>query len=194
MTLKKVLLTALLVLVPQSALAYLNPEEVLLNRDLYLPPTARDAMGRSMQQADEAAARREREQEAAFALQHPSAPEEEIMPEEDSTAAAPQGWPAGFFAVPVQMGNGGMWMGQPTFGSAPGTQGLDSANLELLRTMRLLSRVNQNQVMEYPQSVHGAANPLAPSGAGAVITALTMAGSVLWTMRRASKAKTVVSA
>ena len=189
MTFTQRLLTAtMLFLLPQATLAYLNPEEVLLNKDLYLPPAARDAQGRSNVQAEEAAARREREQEAAFDLQHPAAPEEELV-EEEQPATSMQ-LPAGYIAIPLQ---GGMFPAT-VFGSAPqaNQQTLDTANLELLRTMRMLGRVNQNQVLQHSQSIHEGAPPLTPSGAGAVVSALTMAGAVFTTMYRAAKAKVAV--
>src|SRR3989338_348634 len=75
------LLTALLGLAaPVTAYAYLEPEEVILNSELFLPPAARAAQERTDIQSQESAARREREQERAFALQHPV--EEEVVVEE----------------------------------------------------------------------------------------------------------------
>ena len=72
MTTKLTLVTALMVLMtPATALAYLNPDEVLLSRELFLPPTAREAQARTALQSGESAARRDREQDRAFELQHP---------------------------------------------------------------------------------------------------------------------------
>ncbi len=178
---------------PGSVLAYVEPEEVLLNRDLFLPPEAREAQQRTQIQASEAAARREREQERAFALQHPVV-EEEVVVEDDTDTlhgAAPTALPPGaFYAYPVPMQNGAFY-GQPTFMNAQ--PNLDAANLELARTMRLLTRVNQNQAASELQSVlHTSAGGLAPTGAGTVLGALTMIGAVIATLWKAQAAKATV--
>ena len=195
MTRKLTLLTALLTLaLPSAAMAYIEPEDVLLNRELFLPPSARDAQERTSIQNQESAARREREQQRAFELQNPT-PEPEPMPEETLRGAAPEMPTVGgyIYAVPIQNGaNATVGFPQQLFGAAPGT-GLDSANLELARTMRLLSRVNQNQaVAQLDQVLHSGADDLAPTGAGSVLAALTMMGAVLYTLRRAKSARAIV--
>lgn len=89
MTRKLALLTALTVLaLPSAALAYIEPEDVLLNRELFLPPTARDAQERTAIQNEESAARREREQQRAFELQNPTPDPIDI--DEDLHGAAPK--------------------------------------------------------------------------------------------------------
>lgn len=193
MTSKLIHVAALLgLLMPGTAMAYLNPEDVLLNRDMFLPPSAREAQDRTDLQANEAAARREREQERAFSVQHPE-PEPAPVIEEDLHGAAPA-LPEGavyVYPVPLQESAG---FGQQLFGAAP-TQGLtDTANLELMRTMRLLDRVNQNQVAAQFQAqvLHSAASDLAPTGAGSVAAATVMLGSVLYVMRRANRMKAIV--
>ncbi|MDA0376479.1 MAG: hypothetical protein O3A80_04185 [bacterium] len=186
MTIKLTLSVALAILVlPTTALAYLNPEEVLLSRELFLPPTSREAQARTLLQSGESAARREREQERAFELQHPVV-EEPLLP------AAPEptqqfGFPQGGYYVMPAGAQGGFPQG--LFGAAP-TAGLnESANLELLRTMRLLSRVNQNQGTSV---LHSSADDLTPTGAGSILAASVMLGSVFYTMRRAKKSETLV--
>ena len=68
-----------------------------------------------------------------------------------------------------------------------------NANLELLRTMRLLNRVNQNQVaQQFSTVLHSGAPDLSPTGAPSVIAASIMLGSVLYTMRRAKKSDAMV--
>lgn len=187
MTTKLTLSVALAILVlPTTALAYLNPEEVLLSRELFLPPTSREAQSRTALQSGESAARRDREQERAFELQHPIV-EEPVFP------AAPEptqqfGFPQGGYYVMPAGAQGGFPQG--LFGATP-TAGLnESANLELLRTMRLLSRVNQNQGTS--SVLHSSAGDLAPTGAGSILAACVMLGSVFYTMRRAKKSETLV--
>ena len=177
---KKLTLTAALALLvaPMSALAYLNPDEVLLSRELFLPPSAREGQMRTTVQSGESAARREREQERAFELQNPIVEE----PVFASTPQEPQqyGLPAGgYYVVPT--------------GGAPAAGLGDSANLELLRTMRLLSRINQNQATAQLQNVlHSFADDLAPTGAGSIVAALVMVGCVFFVLRRAKKSETQV--
>lgn len=186
---KKILtLTATLaVLVPQLALAYTEPEQVLLNRELFLPPSARDAQARTQIQYEEASARREREQQRAFELQRPVA--EEPVVDEPLFGSAPE-MPQGniIYAVPIQQGTTGF---PQLFGTAQPS--VDDANLELARTMRLLSRVNQNQASaQLQQILHSSADDLAPSGAGSVLAATVMLGAVAYTMRKAKKSEAIV--
>jgi len=188
------LATLLTLLVPGTAFAYLNPDEVLLNRELFLPPTAREAADRSNLQSEEASARREREQERAFSLQHPE-PEPIPMEEETLRGSAPELPPGAMYVYPVQM-QGAAGYGQPLFGAAPSAGLTDTANLELMRTMRLLDRVNQNQFASQFQAqvLHSSANDLVPSGAGSIVAALVMMGSVFYVMRRANRTKALIRA
>ena len=182
---KNSLIAALAILVvPTTALAYLNPDEVLLSRELFLPPTARESQTRTALQSEESAARRDREQERAFALQHPVVDEPVFAAAEEEPAqfGFPQG---GYFVVPSGAQGG---VPQGLFGAAPQAGLSDPANLELLRTMRLLSRVNQQQATSQLQQVlHSGAGDLAPTGAPSVIAASVMLGAVFYTMRRAGK-------
>lgn len=174
---------------PQAASAYLNPEDVLLSRDMFLPPEAREATMRTKIQAEESAARREREQERAFALQHPVVPEPEP---EVLQASAPEMPTGGYYVFPSAPGQAAPF-GMPGFGAAPSAGLGDAANLELLRTMRLLSRVNQNQaVSELQKVLHSSADDLAPTGLPSVLAAGTMLGAVFTTMRRAKKSEAKV--
>jgi len=190
---KTTFLTALMIIaLPQSAMAYLSPEDVLLNRELFMPPSAREAQGRNALQAEEASARREREQQRSFELQHPVVEEEYSEPLQ---AAAPEvpAVPAGYMAVPIN----GAYYGQPLFGAAPAqSQTLDAANLELQRTMRLLGRVNQNQVVSQLQGqmLHSSANDLAPSGAGTVLSLMALMGTAVYIIRRSRHITAVVEA
>lgn len=189
---KATLLTALIAIaLPQSALAYLSPEDVLLNRELFMPPSAREAQGRNALQKEESNARREREQARAFELQHPVV--EEVY-EEPLQAAAPEMpvLPAGYMAVPVN----GAYYGQPLFGAAPAQSAtLDAANLELQRTMRLLGRVNQNQVASQfqAQMLHSSANDLAPTGAGTVLSLMALMGTAVYIIRRSRHSVAVIA-
>lgn len=190
---KTTLLTALMmIIIPQSASAYFSPEDVLLNRDMFLPPSAREAQERNSLQSEESAARREREQDRAFALQHPVV---EIAEPLQAAAPAAPIIPAGYMAVPI---NGALY-GQQLFGTAPAQQSgtLDAANLELLRTMRLLGRVNQNQnqnMLLHAQSLGGlhSGAPLPPTGAGTVVSIMTLMGVALYIFRRSRSATAVV--
>lgn len=185
------LLTLLLVLVPATTMAYSSPEEFLISRDSYLPPSARDAWKRSEMQAEESAARRQREQERAFALQNP--PVQQEPAEETLHGSAPQMQMQGgnvIYAIPVQQGVTGF---PQLFGSAPLQTQTDTANLELARTMRLLSRVNQNQAAaQLSQVLHTGAPDLAPTGAGSVLAMLTILGAVGYTLWRVQKAQKAV--
>lgn len=179
-----------LMAIPSTAHAYFTPEEVLLSDEFFLPPTPRETMERNQTQMSTAAARREREQEAAFSLQRPkvSAPPEEGAAQPARTDAfGPGGQPA-FFAIPIMAPDGtvpGNVAGLSTFGQS-------QTDLELLRTIRLLSRVNQNQQTLGIQNIlHSAAGgtPLAPTGAPAVLSAATMLGAIAWTLFRAKRAE-----
>ncbi len=157
----------LALLIATPAYAYFSPEEVLLSRDVFLPPTSREAQDRVGLQTYESNTRRQREQEAAFALQRPPEPEVQIIIEE-----------------PAQV---------------PGTSVVSDADADLLRTLRLLTRVqnNQSQMGQQQQmlqwaatfgGMHGGA-PLAPTGAGGLISAMTIVGATVFTIRRARSKK-----
>jgi len=83
---------------------------------------------------------------------------------------------------------------EPEHTSAPeegGYRQLTEADMELLRTIRILERVDARQEilsLTDLSTLHtGAPTPLSPTGAPGVLSALTMLGAVGWTMRRAGK-------
>lgn len=146
--------------------AYFSPEDVLLNKDLYLPPTARESQSRRDQQQQESVDRLQREQNILFKEQHPVAPESSSV---SSVAASDTLDP---------------------------TKSLSQDDQALLRTARLLERVQKSQaVLQYGGRVlpgdggyHQGA-PLAPTGAGGVLSAIVMVGAVGWTVVRAKIAR-----
>lgn len=155
-----------LALIPNVASAYMTAEDVLLNDEFFLPPTARESQGRLERQSAVSAERRMRIQEEEFAAQHPAAPEE--LPKEETTDSEDE----------------------TSEESAQTT-----TDLELLRTLRLLDRITDRQrTLQYgtPQAdgTHAGA-PLAPTGAGAWLAATTMIGAVAWTIRKAKKSERV---
>ncbi|MFA7681540.1 MAG: hypothetical protein WCX61_00755 [Candidatus Peribacteraceae bacterium] len=152
-------------LIPASASAYLLPEEVLWN-DYYVPPRARDVEEAASRQARESADRREAEQEAIFAEQHPPEP---VIVEEETTDA--------HTAAPSD------------------NTSLEGIDLEVLRTIRLLERIDARQdVLEDLSSLpafHTGAplEPLTHTGPESIFAAVMMLGAVGWTLKRAGKQK-----
>jgi len=164
---QKILLASALVLGllgARTALAYTTPEDVLLNQALYLPPSTRGVEDRVNRQAEESAARRAREQEILFKDQQSSSEAVHPSADADSTATAID----------------------PT--------SLTTDDMELLRTLRLLNRVEQSQrVLQYggrtvEDPLHPGA-PLAPTGLPGVVATTVMIGAAVWTIRRAQKAR-----
>lgn len=74
---------------------------------------------------------------------------------------------------------------------------LGAFDMELLRTLRLLERVEaRQQVLPYGESLHSGAPAsayqrpdLAPTGPGSILSVLAMMGALGWTLRRAKKAE-----
>lgn len=151
-----IMLLATAIFAPITAQAYLLPEDVLMGNDLYVPPSTRDAQQRAEDQAALSAERREAEQAAEFARQHPAPPPEPEVSNTDND-------------IPLDMGV---------------NVNLGTEELELLRTIRLLDRVDRNQ---YIVQHSGAPQPLAPTGAGGILASITMIGAVGWTLKRAGK-------
>ncbi len=78
---------------------------------------------------------------------------------------------------------------EPVLEEEAGTTDADLTpeELELLRTIRLLNRVeDQQNVLQSQQGLHGGA-PLPPTGAGGILALITMIGAVGWTLFRAQK-------
>ncbi|MDD4628030.1 MAG: hypothetical protein PHE68_01390 [Candidatus Peribacteraceae bacterium] len=170
MTPTKILTSAILllgVLSAPAALAYTSPEDVLLNQNLYLPPTTRGATDRVNQQNRESAERRAREQEILFKSQS----SESVAETSSAHPSADDG-----SATAIDPGS------------------LSPSDLKLLGTIRLLNRVEQSQrVLQYGSrtlqdgTVLHAGAPLAPTGAGSILLATTMTGAMGWTLWRAKK-------
>jgi hypothetical protein len=161
-------------LMPAAAIGYFSPEEVLLNKQLFLPPREGDeSKDRVKSQQEFSAQRRLRDQQEAFAIQHPAPAEE---------------------ALDAEQLPGDVWTEGASNQLLPLPAGLSATDLELLRTIRLLDRITEQQrVLQYGVRsdgtiAHGGA-PLAPTGAGAWVAATTVIGAVLWTLRRARAAE-----
>ena len=155
----------------RTAFAYTSPEDVLLNQALYLPPSTRGVEDRVSRQAEDSAARRAREQEILFKDQQPSSASSEsaaVHPSADAEGAA----------------------------TALDPESLTADDRELLRTLRLLNRVERSQrVLQYggrtvEDPLHPGA-PLAPTGLPGIVAATVMVGAAVWTIRRAQKARSV---
>ena len=155
--------------IPSTAQAYLLPEEVLMSEQFYVPPRTRESEMIVRRQSRESALRREEEQDAIFAEQHPIVEEEFFVDE-----------------FPEEQLYGSAYNDSDFF---------RTEDIELLRTLRLLERVVSQQEVLRLQSLHGGApynpNPLAPTGIPSILTALTMFGAVGYTIRRAGKRKGV---
>ena len=174
MNIKQRLITGMasLILLPVGASAYYSPEDVLLNKELFLPPTAREADERVTRQTSEANARREREQDAFFAQQEP------VQPEPDNF------YQDGYFIEELH--------GAAPVADVVPTADLNAIDLELARTLRLLDRLDERQrIVQYGGQLHSGAPlaPLAPTGAGGMLAGITMLTSVVWTVRQARKAE-----
>lgn len=181
---KIIIIALLLILIaPMHARAYVEPDMVL-NLDLFsTPPRPRDTESRTADQAYQSMQRREREQERAFALQHPE-PEPEPEPQPELLHGSAPAAPEGYMLVPIQP--------QPTLAYPQGSA--TDANLELARTMRLLSRVNQNQTTrEIDQLLRSAAPDLAPTGAGTTAAVMTLLGVGVYVLRQSKKGSAFIA-
>lgn len=160
----------------RSALAFDPPEQVLLNSEFFLPPSARESRSRQTRQAEISDLRRSEQLQKAITEQHPAPVKESTeKEEEDVTEEA---------ALPA---------------------GLSASDLELLRTVRLLDRITGRQQtpqvyygalpmmqMQGGDALHSGAPLLAPTGAGAWLAATVVIGAVFWTLRRARKSESNV--
>lgn len=166
---------------PVQANAYFTPEDVLLSKEFFLPPTTRESDDRIQRQVDRSTERRTREQDLVFAAQ--ARPEPSIPDDFD-------------------MLDGLLDDDEMLRSAAPNLGGLDERDLQLLETIklldtresRLLDRVNSNQqILQYygarPDFLHGGAPPLQPTGPGGILSALTMLGAVGWTIGKAKKSE-----
>lgn len=158
---------ALGLLLPLSAAAYFTPQEVLLSEEFFLPPSPRESEERTRKQATRSEDRREFEQAH---LEN-----QQVQPVAEETAE------------------------EDLKGAAPTSDNLTEEEKELLRAVklldareqRLLDRVqtNQRDLSYYDGRMHGGAPPLAPTGAGGILAAITMLGAVLWTIYAVKKAE-----
>ena len=149
----------------------MTAEDVLLNDEFFLPPSASETEDRIARQAETSAERRQQVQSESFEAQHAAAPEEIPVDEE--------------------------WVYEEEDNAVQNSNAIDlsATDLELLRTLRLLDRITERQqVLQYGPVTQQAGMthmgaPLAPTGAGAWIAASTMLGAVGWTLRRARKSE-----
>ncbi|MDP7247250.1 MAG: hypothetical protein QF741_01345 [Candidatus Peribacteraceae bacterium] len=148
------MILATILFVPATALAYLLPEEVLQGNEMYTPPRNRDMKDVVERQAYNSATRRKEEYDIEYERQHPTPPEPEVVAEETDDKKS-----------------GAAMM-------------LTSDAMELLRTVRLLERVDQQQALK-----HTGAPPLAPTGAPAILSAMAIMSAAGWTVLRSGKKK-----
>lgn len=176
-TIKTLALSAFCVIAfAPAAQAYVNPYDVLLANDLLLPPQPRMTEDRLDRQQRESAARRDEEQAAIFAEQHPP-----VLEELDTEALESELHGAAEEEIVL-----------------PDTP----ENMEMLSLMRALERIKDNQVearqteairqqaflllQENGLELHsGAPNDLAPTGAGTAIAIVVALAGIIWTIRRA---------
>jgi hypothetical protein len=179
-------LTAATLLIPSLAQAYMNPYDVLLSNELLLPSTPRETGDRITRQQSESAARRDAEQAAIFAEQHPAAAEEPTVEEDAQHDAAP----------------------------AEGLEDTPE-NREFLTLMRTLERITETQARVKAESeirqqafllleeqgieLHGGApllpgpgtgkggKGLPPTGAGTMAAMATLLAGAAWTLFRARR-------
>lgn len=178
----------LLLLVPSMAHAYVNPYDVLLSNELLLPARPRETADRIDRQQAESAARRDNEQAAVFAEQHPAAAEEPSAKEEAFHGAAPE---------------------EEWATTADG-----EVDREFLTLMRTLERISETQARakaeaeirqqafllleEQGVALHGGApllpgkgSGLPPTGAGTVAAVAILMLGAAWTLFRARRTEGV---
>jgi flagellar biosynthesis GTPase FlhF len=179
-------LALMTLLLPSMAHAYVNPYDVLLSNELLLPAQPREASDRVSRQQSESAARRDAEQAAIFAEQHPAAAEEWTEEEEALHGAATEQ--------------------EMALSDEP-------VNREFLELMRTLERITDTQAKAKAEAeirqqafllleeqgieLHGGApllpgptgkgKPLPPTGAGTAAGVMTLIGGAVWTILRARR-------
>lgn len=166
----------LALVVPTQVMAYTTPQELFLLE--YLPPTAREAQERVRMQTRTSAERREYEQ-SQLEYHAPENVQQDLDTElynaapVDENAVLPQG---------VRLED---------ILSEEDLSLLNAVRLLDNREKRLLDRVQSNQyeIEYYRGRLHGGAPPLAPTGAGGILAALTIIGAVLWTIYSVKKAE-----
>ncbi|PIP64979.1 hypothetical protein COU77_00370 [Candidatus Peregrinibacteria bacterium CG10_big_fil_rev_8_21_14_0_10_49_16] len=150
----------LLLLTPSMSVAYITPEQAVHDEWLWIPPSTTEARNRVHMQQERSAERREREQEAYFAEQHPPVPEEQdIEP----------------------------YFNDPAWGPKDPYSYIDED--ELRRTARLLDRVDRQQAQIYDNyalgTLHHRRAPVAGTGPESIVAGMVLLGVGYWTVRRA---------
>ena len=142
---------------PLPASAYLLPEDVLENNQYLLPPTHMEAPGRVREQQKVSKERRDREQKTYFAAQHPEPPQEE-----DSTG-----------------------INDPSTTPLPDDE--EPSDAEILRTARMLDRIEKRQLDIYSPRVLRGRAPMVGTGPATLLMAVPFLAATVWTWRRAGK-------
>lgn len=142
---------------PLPAAAYLLPEDVLENNQYLLPPTHTEAPSRVRMQQKVSAERREREQKTYFAAQHPEPPEEEDFTGISDPAEA-------------------LFQDEE-----------DISDAEILRTARMLDRIEKRQLDIYAPRVLRGRTPMVDTGPASILLAIPLLAAAAWTWRRAGK-------
>lgn len=142
---------------PLPASAYLLPEDVLENNQYLLPPTHTEAPVRVRNQQKTSEERRKREQNAYFAAQHPEPPQEED-----------------FMGVSVPQ-------------KTPLRDDDEVSDAEILRTARMLDRIEKKQLDIYAPSVLRGRAPMIDTGPATLLIALPFLAAAGWTWRKAGR-------
>ncbi len=142
---------------PLPASAYLLPEDVLENNQYLLPPTNVEAPVRVRNQQKTSEERRNREQKAYFAAQHPEPPQEE-----DLTGINDQ---------------------QKTFLDDDD----EVSDAEILRTARMLDRIEKKQLDIYSPGILRGRAPMVDTGPATLLMAIPFLAAAGWTWRKAGK-------
>ena len=143
---------------PLPTSAYLLPEDVLENNQYLLPPTHTEAPGRVRKQQKTSEDLRNREQETYFATQHPEPPQEEDFSGIDD---------------PLQ-----------AFSHDDDEEVSDA---EILRTARMLGRIEKRQLDIYAPRVLRGRAPMVDTGPATLLMAIPFLAAAAWTWRKAGK-------
>lgn len=143
--------------IPLPVSAYLLPEDVLENNQYLLPPTHAEAPSRVRNQQKTSEERRKNEQETYFAAQHPEPPQEED-----------------FISVTDSQ-------------KIPLRDDDEVSDAEVLRTARMLDRIEKKQLDIYSPSVLRGRAPMVDTGPATLLIALPFLAAAGWTWRKAGK-------
>ena len=167
--------TALALMHPLVAGAYVSPEDVLL-QDSFMnnftpPPSARTAAARTAEQDRLALQQRQAAQAAYFSSQHAAAAA-------TSSSTAGQAGSASSTNADLQDVLNSL---QQTIDGLRGDQNTEEAK----RTARLLGRIQDNQQSLSGDATMHSGAPLTSSGPATIFTIALLGGAMLYTMRRA---------